>query len=517
MHTFPVFFQNPAVSISLIHYPGNNHCHITPCRRTVLAQNIRHHMRNSFFQRRLCCHIMHPFGKEQRGIHIQRSCPGKNLCISCPSQTLVTLRTVCGNIKEITSHSPLNITLQLINLIIGTGKTSGRLHICVNRAGNKFCCPDLIFRHTFYFDIAETMECKMWMKYLLTSVTDIGINRSCLPQSFGIKIAILIQNFRVRNHNLLPSFPFHMNFHKTRHILSKIKHQFTLRRCNHFFTLCPFCDSYRFTFLCCQNRFIMIQYFHRSSLEIFCLPCGINGFPIIDLAFPDFPCGHLPGIVRFQNLFCTILIQQMKFCQGSHLITIYIRLHHKPKGSLIPSICQRYLYTMPTFTHQIGHIIGLILQSLMITGPTRSKISISHTITIQSDFIQTQGGGIDACPFDFLFCTEFSEENRASLFFFSKIMSNPLSLHFFRIHQTSFKGNFSFCSISMIIPYSHAAAICCLRQKFLAGILCQNRLVTFFFSGIPNCHFTICNIISLHHLNSKSRLHGILFIRLHLP
>ena len=170
MHTFPVFFQDTFIAINLINNPRNDNCYITPCRRTVGIQNIRHYMRNTLFKRRFCYHITHPFRVEQCCISVKCRCPGEYLRISGPSKTLVSLRTICRDIKEIISLAPCNITLQLIYFFVRTMEITGLFHIRMCHTGNKLICCK--FFHSFHTDITESVECKMRSENLFFSVAD---------------------------------------------------------------------------------------------------------------------------------------------------------------------------------------------------------------------------------------------------------------------------------------------------------------------------------------------------------
>jgi len=81
--------------------------------------------------------IMQPFGKEKRRIAVQHGGPGKYLGVSRPSQALISLRTVCGDIKEIIPLPPLDIAYKLVYQRMGTAEISGLLHIGMHCTGGE--------------------------------------------------------------------------------------------------------------------------------------------------------------------------------------------------------------------------------------------------------------------------------------------------------------------------------------------------------------------------------------------
>ena len=129
MHTFPRLFQNLPVTVHLIDHPWHDHSHITPCRGTVLSQNIGHYVRHTFFQGGLRGHITHPLSEKQCRIPVKCRRPRKDLRIPCPAKTLVTLRAVRGNIKKISPLPPRDIALELVHLPVGTAEVPDFLHI----------------------------------------------------------------------------------------------------------------------------------------------------------------------------------------------------------------------------------------------------------------------------------------------------------------------------------------------------------------------------------------------------
>ncbi len=60
--------------------------------------------------------ISEPVGKERIGIHIERRRPSEDLSISGPTHPFVPLRTVGRNAHEVALHTPLDITLKLIQI-----------------------------------------------------------------------------------------------------------------------------------------------------------------------------------------------------------------------------------------------------------------------------------------------------------------------------------------------------------------------------------------------------------------
>ena len=70
-----------------------------------------------------------PFGVEFFGIVIQTGCADKYLRIPGPSQTLVSLGTICWYIYKISFLSPDDIRKKLIQFWVGTAQITGTFHV----------------------------------------------------------------------------------------------------------------------------------------------------------------------------------------------------------------------------------------------------------------------------------------------------------------------------------------------------------------------------------------------------
>ena len=74
-----------------------------------------------------------PFSEEFLGIVVYRCSAAEHLRVTCPAETLVTLRTIGGNIKEVALLTPDDVMVKLIYLFVTAGKSACALYIRMNR------------------------------------------------------------------------------------------------------------------------------------------------------------------------------------------------------------------------------------------------------------------------------------------------------------------------------------------------------------------------------------------------
>src|SRR5208337_587633 len=114
LHARVLLFQNAAIPEGEIHRPWHDSRNVGPTNRTVILL--------------IEGEILEPFGIKRGGIVIEGSGAGKDLGVSSPTQALVPLRAIRGNVEEISFLPPDNVVLKLIQQLIGSFKGTGGLN-----------------------------------------------------------------------------------------------------------------------------------------------------------------------------------------------------------------------------------------------------------------------------------------------------------------------------------------------------------------------------------------------------
>jgi hypothetical protein len=139
--------------------------------------------------------VLEPFLEEGIGSHIIACCAAENLGITCPSKTFITLRTVGGDIDEITLQSPQDIMLQLVEIRVGTRKATRLWHVGVNNIGLEIIKIRASWER-FNMDEPKPKKGEMGTIYKWFVILDgVGYSLFSPAEVVGVDIAVLIQYF----------------------------------------------------------------------------------------------------------------------------------------------------------------------------------------------------------------------------------------------------------------------------------------------------------------------------------
>ena len=98
VHGVPALLNNLRVTELLPYRPGHDDSGISPPQTHFLITVLRQGSHSGESAQTVLCvaHVTHPLVKELHGVSKERTGFCKHLCVCCPAQTLVTLRTVGG-------------------------------------------------------------------------------------------------------------------------------------------------------------------------------------------------------------------------------------------------------------------------------------------------------------------------------------------------------------------------------------------------------------------------------------
>ena len=155
-HAVILLFQNPGIPVNGIQPPGNDHCCISPGRRSpLISSHRRNHLghqsaRMFLFQ----CNVMKVFSEERIAFHVHAGGLRKDLGISGPSHFLIPLRTVCGNINKVPFLAPHHIFHEPVQ----QGMARLKLHGIFQCTAQHHACKVLFFhfRNSCNPDVLKT-------------------------------------------------------------------------------------------------------------------------------------------------------------------------------------------------------------------------------------------------------------------------------------------------------------------------------------------------------------------------
>ena len=181
---------------------------------------------------------------------------------------------------------------------------------------------------------------------------------------------------------------------KACHLLTKVDDQFILGRADDLPGAQRMLDAHR-----------QAQAFHHALItqlriqlhRIFLIACRrqIQHFAVINIGKTHGRLPAMPGIIRGNDHLARSRLHA-QFAQKRQRIAVNLFLLSKAKAAFIPAVAQhdRQLIFL---RQQGGHIIGLILQPVIIIIAIRRKVFIPHALAIQIRLVQAQAHDIQPC------------------------------------------------------------------------------------------------------------------------
>ncbi len=175
-HALKLLFEDSLIPVEFVHVPGEDRRHISP---GTGAATLHIHRRNN--------HRHHPaafclfestiiaeFGKERAGIHVETSRAREHLCVPSPTQALITLRAIGGDIQEVAFLAPESILEQPVYLLVGRLDIADDVHLRIDHAAGEVVSVHLT-GPSGHFDIPEPIEGEIRLDDGFPTIGNIGI------------------------------------------------------------------------------------------------------------------------------------------------------------------------------------------------------------------------------------------------------------------------------------------------------------------------------------------------------
>ena len=224
-----MLFEQFLVSVRNVKLPRNYARGVTPSGRntgnTVLA-SARNNTHYSTVFVLLDGNVSKPFGEEFLGIVVYGCGAAKHLRIPRPTHTLVTLRTVGWNVKEVALLTPYDVMIKLVYLFVSAYKTTCALYIRMNTNCLKILFVNEMFGTFNEMNVAESLEGVGGFKYVVISRKNVYIFILCRSHIAVVEVAILVKHLTVMQNDTLAALTLNSYFNVSRHILTEINNVF---------------------------------------------------------------------------------------------------------------------------------------------------------------------------------------------------------------------------------------------------------------------------------------------------
>lgn len=140
-------------------------------------------------------------------IHVVHGTLAEDLGIPRPAQPLIPLGAIGGDSIEVVPLRPEGVAENLVDNGVGAMKTAGGFQIGVNDL--RLNIEDLHLPDKLHFGVSEAVVSKNGTEdFGILSGQDVGIHGLGLPEIFGIKGSVFLQNFPVAENQFGTSLSF---------------------------------------------------------------------------------------------------------------------------------------------------------------------------------------------------------------------------------------------------------------------------------------------------------------------
>ena len=408
-HAIILVFQYRYIPCGLIDGPGDKNCRITPdgifvlgCQpkeavtlmpaKAVVRHEHRHHAVLPLTQGQ----IPEPFAHESGNIHIEGCGRGEHRDIAGPAAALIPLGAVRGNIHKVGLQAGEDVALELIDPLVGAFKAADAGHSRVQLPGANVVLGDF---HTGNRNVLEAHKGKLGKIFLLPLPADVG--ESCLGGTQVLSIEPIILYDLTMTYGDLPSgFPRKgAKVNDACDISAEIDEDIPVRALP---------DAFGPQALMPQdgNPVILFNALGKHPLVEFCsLPAGVFKIHagIVDFTVKErseaagIVRGDCPCFIGADDGFSAISESQMQFHQKGTLGAETVALQGQSQPSGIPAACYLRPDQSILLPKQMGNIVAIIQNSLIVLGIAGRKIAIGYFLAIDGNGIATQRRGNDLC------------------------------------------------------------------------------------------------------------------------
>ena len=343
---------------------------------------VQHHLRHDAVDRAvgqlLGCHISQPLLEEFLHIVVDGSGLAEHLGVTGPTQPLVSLGAIGGDIQVVALLTPNDVVVQLIDLLVAAGEITGALHFRMHHHR-----PEGVQIHRFQRiflqpHVAEALEGVGRLVNFLTTTEDIGHLIGSRAHIALVEIALLVQYLCVAQHNFAATLSCQANFHIAGHILTKIQHQFPLGCADQLHGSKPLLLGDPLADL--GNQLVLV--IHGDSLaQIGRLQGLVHGLAVVKFRIGHLASIGIPAFVGEDGFLGAVgihdlqpgndgLAGEMAAVLGTHtLLTQRPANTHADLQQIFP-------------TEHSGHIIFLVLHPGAIVGKAGSKYALTDAAAV---------------------------------------------------------------------------------------------------------------------------------------
>ena len=331
----------------------------------------------------------------------------------------------------------------------------------------------------------------------------IGIATAGGAQVFGVEVAVLVQRLCVTDNQLFSRQLRQSDFHQTCHVLTEVEHNFALGRDDFLPDGEPPGYPHRFRFLGHDAPDGVHPLEQRGLAQRFCGKGEILRFTVVDFREADRAALHIPVLVSTEDGDGAVFVFHSQHGHQRGTIAVDIWSGVETQLALVPAVAQGDGDFVISRFHEVGDIIGLILDAVVVGSPARREEGVACFGAVDSRFIHAAGGGVEPRTANRAAQRKTADEHRAEGLFHREAVCDPARLPGL-IHQPRFKPACCLMNLAQIVPCAHLHMIDGEGHERLTAVGDQDGLLSVHPAALPD------KPSFAHHLNLISDLEDVL-------
>ena len=446
--------------------------------------------------------VPEPLAEECGDVHIECGGGTEDLRVAGPAETLVTLRAVGRDFKEIVALSPADIAVKLIDFRLPALKGAGCLQFRV-----QYDCRDFDFiRRTgelksVHLRIAETVEretgfpCEFLFKGSRGRVIVRGTRTAVIQV---VKRTVLIEHFPETDREQAPGISFDSDPDPAGNVLPEVPDADIRPRAEQFhrgdFHDFPYGEAaflhqrrrVRGTFP--RNGIAPCGVIETATVPSRHLKAGVIHFAVVNVRIENRACRRFPAFAAGDRFACAVLVKNFQARKKFRICTVEIAAA-PAEVSAVPAVAENRADRIAPAFQTACDIVTHILNLLREIGPAGDEIIVSDPLTIDPCLEKPACGDIEP-GFCNLFPTDkIMPEIRAwrGTCRVVAVKMNPSGVPFGVMPERDFKlRDFTCLRLhAVFVPDRHLPADMLTGYKFFSAPFHVQRLIGLHTPGIP--------------------------------
>ena len=369
LHRVVVLRQDFLVAVVPVNLPRTDHTGIGPCRiaelmRAVFAENIGRHVRIRAVGTLAVAQVLQPFAEEIPDIVVKSRGADEDLRVAGPTETLVALRTIGGDVEEVAAQTPTDVAIEVVEQRVRAAELSGRSHVRVQDEGSQQLGGRCLAQARD-LDIAESVESKPRRPFFGSPTpTDIGVGRAGQAQVFAVDGPVGVEHLGELERDLLSAPAAHREPADPGEVLSEIEDIFAGLRLGDLTRLEGLGDAHRCVDLRDEFAAVFGEKIRRAPTGLRRsrhapvpeIPTRVVGLPVIDVRRNDRAVTHLPTASRGHAHLASVVQFDVQARKNLRMGPVMITLVFPEQRAGIPPVAEDRAEGVVARTEHGGHI-----------------------------------------------------------------------------------------------------------------------------------------------------------------